>query len=99
MRSPDCPGLYSRGLESSFSQILEAQSLDVLEKVLPKLRSSLTRYIGANVWKNGGDIRDVISIGKLVRKGDAPLEIEQIMNTMAKYDGMMMQQDRPRLTE
>jgi len=38
----------------------------------------------------------MISIGKLVRKSDRPLEIEQIMNMMAKYDGMMMQQDRHR---
>jgi hypothetical protein len=37
------------------------------------------------VWKNQGDIRDVISIGKLVRKKDGPYEIEQIMNTMVKY--------------
>jgi hypothetical protein len=43
------------------------------------------------VWKSQGDIRDVISIGKLVRKSDGPLEIEQIVNTMAKYDNMMMQ--------
>jgi hypothetical protein len=41
-------------------------------------------------WSQG-DIRDVISIGKIVRKSDRPLEIEQIMNTMVKYDGMMMQ--------
>jgi hypothetical protein len=57
----------------------------VSEKVLPKLSSSLARYIGANVWKNGGDIREVISIGKLVRKSDCPEEIELIMKTMSKY--------------
>jgi len=39
--------------------------------VLPKLSSSLARYIGASVWRNGGDIRNVISIGKIVRKSDA----------------------------
>jgi hypothetical protein len=43
----------------------EQQFLDVLEKLLPKLSSNVTYCIGANVWKNGGDIRDVISIGKL----------------------------------
>ena len=64
----------------------EEQFLDVSEKVLPKLNSGLAMYIGASVWKNGGDIRDVISIGKLVRKSDGPQEIELIMNTMAKYD-------------
>jgi len=37
------------------------------------------------VRKNGGDIRDVISIGKLVRKSDGPEQIELIMETMTKY--------------
>jgi hypothetical protein len=59
--------------------------LDVSEKVMPKLSSSLARYIGTAVWKNQGDIRDVISIGKLVRKNDGPEQISQIMDTMTKY--------------
>ena len=63
----------------------EEQFLDVSEKVLSKISPSIARYIAANVWKSQGDIRDVISIGKLVRKSDGPLEIELIMNTMAKY--------------
>jgi hypothetical protein len=70
--------------------------LDV-PKVLPKLSSNFARYIGANVWKNGDDIRDVISIGKLIRKSDGPQEIEQIMNTMAKYgydDAAVKKRDR-----
>jgi hypothetical protein len=54
-------------------------------KVLPKLSSSLARYIGTNVWKNGGDIRNVVSIGKLVRKSDGPKQIGLIMETMMKY--------------
>jgi hypothetical protein len=57
----------------------------VSEKVLPKLSSSLARYIGANVWENEGDVRDVVSIGKLVRKSDGPQEIDLIMKTMLKY--------------
>jgi hypothetical protein len=63
----------------------EEQFLDVSEKVLSKTSRSIARYIGANVWKNEGDIRDVISIGKLVRKSDGPQEIELIMTTMMKY--------------
>ena len=35
-----------------------------------------------------GDIRDVISIGKLVRKSDGPEEVEQILSTMTKYGEM-----------
>jgi hypothetical protein len=58
--------------------------------VLPKLSSSLARYIGASVWTNGGDIRDVISVNKLVTrclraKSDGPEQIELIMETMTKY--------------
>jgi hypothetical protein len=52
---------------------------------LSKTSPSIARYIAANVWKNGGDIRDVISIGKLVRKSDGPEQIELIMETMMKY--------------
>jgi hypothetical protein len=48
-------------------------------------QGSIATYIGAAVWKSQGDIRDVISIGKLIRKSDGPREIEQILNTMAKY--------------
>jgi hypothetical protein len=59
--------------------------LDVSEKVLSKTSRSIARYIAANVWKNGGDMRDVISIGKLVRKSDGPQEIELIIKTMMKY--------------
>jgi hypothetical protein len=35
-----------------------------------------------------GDIRDVISIGKLVTKNDGPEEVEQILSTMTKYGEM-----------
>jgi hypothetical protein len=37
-----------------------------------------------SLWGRG-DIRDVISIGKLVRKNDGPEEVEQILSTMIKY--------------
>jgi hypothetical protein len=40
--------------------------------------------------KRQGNIRDVISIWKLVRKSDGTLEIEEIMKTMAKYGNMMI---------
>jgi replication-associated recombination protein RarA len=80
----------SKPLQSRFRRLFlpsytEEQFLNVSEKVLPKLSSSLARYIGTSVWKNGGDIRDVISIGKLVRKSDGPEQIELIMETMSKY--------------
>jgi len=80
----------SKPLQSRFRKLFlprytEQQFLDVSEKVLSKTSRSIARYIGANVWNNEGDIRDVISIGKLVRKSDGPEQIELIMKTMAKY--------------
>jgi replication-associated recombination protein RarA len=80
----------SKPLQSRFRKLFlprytEEQFLDVSEKVLPKLSSSIARYIGGEVWKNGGDIRDVVSIGKLVRKNDGSEQISQIMDTMTKY--------------
>jgi hypothetical protein len=41
-------------------------------------------------WDQEGDIRDVISIGKLVRKNDGPEEVEQILRTMVKYGRMVI---------
>jgi hypothetical protein len=45
----------------------------------------IAHIIGKAVWDQRGDIRDVISIGKLVRKNDGPEEVEQILSTMIKY--------------
>src|ERR1700739_1326492 len=61
----------------------EEQFLEVSTKVLPKLK--IAHIIGKVVWDQRGDIRDVISIGKLVRKNDGPEEVEQIISTMNKY--------------
>ncbi|MFY9797262.1 MAG: hypothetical protein WBF33_12595 [Candidatus Nitrosopolaris sp.] len=44
--------------------------------------------IGKAVWEQRGDIRDVISIGKLVRKNDGPEEVEHILATIMKYGEM-----------
>lgn len=52
----------------------EEQFLEVSTKVLPKLK--ISPVIGKAVWGKRGDIRDVISIGKLVRKNDGPEEVE-----------------------
>jgi MoxR-like ATPase len=59
------------------------QFLEVSSKVLPKLK--IANVIGKAVWDQRGDIRDVISIGKLIRKNDGPEEVEQILATMSKY--------------
>jgi hypothetical protein len=41
----------------------------------------IAHIIGKTVRDQRGDIRDVISIGKLVRKNDGPEEVEQILRT------------------
>jgi Holliday junction resolvasome RuvABC ATP-dependent DNA helicase subunit len=81
----------SKPLQSRFrclhlSPYTEEQFLEVSAKVLPKLK--IAHVIGKAVWEQRGDIRDVISIGKLVRKNDGPREVEQILTTMRKYGEM-----------
>jgi MoxR-like ATPase len=78
----------SRPLQSRFRRLQlppysEEQFLEVSVKVLPKLK--IAHVIGKAVWDQRGDIRDVISIGKLVRKNDGPEEVEQILTTMTRY--------------
>ena len=86
MNSVDYRSLYNRGLEELFlSRYTEAQFLGISEKVLPKLSSGLSRFIGSQIWQNGGDIRDVISVARLIRKNDSPEQVSEIINTMMKY--------------
>jgi hypothetical protein len=60
--------------------------LDIAVKVCPQLKEETSRTIGEEVWKLGSkDIRDLISLGKLIRKGDGPEEIEELVKTVAKY--------------
>ena len=78
----------SRPLQSRFRRLhlprySEEEFLEVSIKVLPNLK--IAHIIGKAVWDQGGDIRDVISIGKLVRKNDGHEEVEQILSTMTKY--------------
>jgi AAA+ superfamily predicted ATPase len=81
----------SRPLQSRFRRLYlptytEQQFLEISVKALPKLK--IAHAIGKAVWDQRGDIRDVISIGKLVRKNDGPEEVEQILATMMKYGEM-----------
>ena len=49
------------------------------------MNREIAHVIGKAVWGQGGDIRYVISIGKLVRNYDGPEEVEQILTTITKY--------------
>jgi DNA polymerase III delta prime subunit len=78
----------SRPLQSRFRRMhlppyAEEQFLEVSAKVLHKLK--IAHVIGKAVWEKRGDIRDVISVGKLVRKNDGPEVVEQILATIIKY--------------
>ena len=80
----------SRPLQSRFRKLFlpkytEEQFLVVAVKVCPKLKEENARFIGDSIWKQGGDIRDVINVSKLVKKSDGPAEIEQIMDVMTRY--------------
>jgi hypothetical protein len=80
----------SRPMQSRFRRLhlppyTEQQFLEASVKVLPKLK--IASVIGKAVWNQRGDIRDVISIGKLARKNDGPEEVERIISTMIKYGG------------
>jgi hypothetical protein len=68
-----------------FPRYTEQQFIEVSVKVLPKIGENMARYIGFMVFKNGGDIREVMSVGKLIRKGDGPHQVERLINTMTKY--------------
>jgi hypothetical protein len=66
--------LQSRSRRLHLPSYTEEQFVEVSVKVLPKLK--IAHIIGKAVWQQRGDIRDVISIGKLVRKNDGPEEVE-----------------------
>jgi replication-associated recombination protein RarA len=81
----------SKPLQSRFRRLhlppyTKEQFLDIAVKVCPQLKEETSRTIGEEVWKQESkDIRDVISLGKLIRKGDGPEEIEGLVRTLAKY--------------
>ena len=82
----------SKPLQSRFRRLhlppyTKEQFLDIAVKVCPKLKEEISRIIGEEVWKTSKDVRDVISLSKLIRKSDGPDEIEAIMRTFTKYGG------------
>jgi hypothetical protein len=77
--------LQSRFRKLFLPSYTEQQFIDVSIKVMRKVGDDMARYIGFRVFRSGGDIRDVMSVGKLIRKGDGPQELERMINTMIKY--------------
>ncbi len=80
----------SKPLQSRFRRLhlpphTKEQFLDIAVKVCPKLKEEISPIIGEEVWKTSKDVRDVVSLSKLIRKRDGPDEIEAIMRTFTKY--------------
>jgi hypothetical protein len=42
---------------------------------------------GEETWRQQGDIRNVISVSKLVKKHDGSGDIAEIIKTLSKYGG------------
>ncbi len=78
------PNLSSHALDAYLPPYTQEQFLEISAKVLPKLK--IAHVIGKTVWHQGGDFRDAISIGKLIRKNDGPEDVERMLSTMRKYD-------------
>ncbi len=79
------PPLRSRFRRLHLPKYSKDQFMKVAVKVCPKLSKDTALRIGEEIWKSQGDIRDVISLSKLVKKDDGPEEIAEIINTLAKY--------------
>jgi ATP-dependent Lon protease len=77
--------LRSRFRKLHLPRYTEEQFLDIAVKVCPKLSRETALIIGEQTWEQQGDIRDVISISKLVKKNDGPEQITEIINTMSEY--------------
>lgn len=80
----------SKPLQSRFRRLhlpryTKEQFLNVAVTVCPKLKDEVAEMIGEVVYKQGGDIRDVISVSKLIQKHDGEEEVREIMTTLNKY--------------
>jgi replication-associated recombination protein RarA len=79
--------LRSRFRRLHLPKYTKEQFLEVAVKVCSKskLSGETAFLIGEETWKQEGDIRDVISVSKLVKKNDGPEQIAEIMGTLIKY--------------
>ena len=83
----DYQNLFKAGLDGFICQNIPRNNLSKWRlRYYPKLMRKMARYIGYTIFIFiYGDIRDVISIGKLVRKSDTSIEVDRMINTMRKY--------------
>ena len=81
---------YPNPLQSRFRRLhlpkySREQFLQIAVKVCPKLLEETALIIAEETWEQQGDVRDVISLSKLVKKDDGPGEIAEIIKTFRKY--------------
>jgi holliday junction DNA helicase RuvB len=79
------PPLRSRFRRLHLPKYSKDKFLEVAVKVCPKLSKDTALLVGEETWKQQGDIRDVISVSKLIRKTDGPTEVDNIIKTLMKY--------------
>lgn len=78
--------MLSRFRKLTLPAYTKEEFVEISARVLPKLKTETARFIAEAVWQmESKDIRNVISIGKLVRKNDGPSEIARLIETMEKY--------------
>ena len=77
--------LHSRFRRLHLPKYSREEFLQIAVKVCPKLSQETALTIAEGTWEQQGDIRDVISLSKLVTKHDGPGEIAEIIKTLAKY--------------
>jgi hypothetical protein len=63
----------------------KVQFINIFVKVLKNFNDPLVRYIGHIVFEQGGDIRTVMSVGKLLKNSDEPEDVNRIIQTLMKY--------------
>jgi len=67
--------LRSRFRRLHLPRYTRSQFLEIAVKVCPKLAQETALLMAEQVWDQKGDIREVISISRLIKKNDGPNEI------------------------
>jgi replication-associated recombination protein RarA len=82
----------SKPLQSRFRKLTlpaytEEQFMKISSMMMPHLPQEVVKFIAEVVWKLRGDIRQVLSISKLVKRSHRPEDIMQIVQDLAEYSG------------
>jgi len=70
-----CKPLQSRFRRLHLPPYTKEQFLDIAVNVCSELKEEISRMIGEEVWKTSKDVRDVVSLSKLIRKSDGLMKL------------------------